>query len=575
MRKLSARITGMHGMLSGKPRRKNVTSAGDEKEEVERNLSDEGEDGKKVDAEDEIQIRRRIAAIDKARENVKGALEAQGRESGAGFFGMRRNNNRNKPETEDMGEIDGEGGGQAETPDAEPVVEKGQREPQPQEEQRRRLEIEERKRLERVQEIDRLIAQGQERLQELVCEKDVLQRRPNPLFNYTSSASEADATVFDDVEDGSGKPSQVQASRTFSFPPDDLVEEYLEMIFSNQRVIKMNHTFLWQDTDSLDDDDDESIGDDLLNPSVDAHKLYRNTDYVPGLNERQGKKLNGGGGGSWLLRQSIGKGPTLGEKIGEAAETAAYKAVCGAVMSFLARSLSSLHGINVMKHSDIRLVLEQSPDLPPVGEGVIPGGSQNYAQDAIQTVIKKKIRKGRKRSKLRPVEDSFVQRDAVTEMLLSHVQISAPLLKLFPLMWQRAFLGNILTLATSVMSDFFEGLQFQILGHQLCFSFKPITEEDMIYHFGLAGGGVNRRLKPEEFEAAVRATAADVGEELKFLDRWHERLLGGGVLRTQIANLIARIVLTLTDEVLSGASMNLWSAHAGGPRLLACLEYRT
>ena len=98
---------------------------------------------------------------------------------------------------------------------------------------------------------------------------------------------------------------------------------------------------------------------------------------------------------------------------------------------------------------------------------------------------------------------------------------------------------------------------------------------DMIYHFGLAGGGFNRRLKPEEFEAAVRATAADVGEELKFLDRWHERLLGGGVLRTQIANLIARIVLTLTDEVLSGASMNLWSAHAGGPRLLASLEYRT
>jgi hypothetical protein len=229
-----------------------------------------------------------------------------------------------------------------------------------------------------------------------------------------------------------------------------------------------------------------------------------------------------------------------------------------------------------MEHSDIRLVLEQAPDLPPVGEGVIPGSSSNYAQETLKSVMRHKTRKNKKRSKFRPSEDYFVQRDAVTEMLLSHVQISAPLLKLFPLAWQRAFLGNIITLATAVMSDFCEGIQFQILGHQLTLAFKPITEEDMIQYFGLAGGGFNhRRAKPEEFEAAVRATAEDLGEELKFLDRWHERALGGGVLRTQIANLIARIVLTLTDEVLSGARMDLWSAHAGGPRMLAGLEYRT
>ena len=53
------------------------------------------------------------------------------------------------------------------------------------------------------------------------------------------------------------------------------------------------------------------------------------------------------------------------------------------------------------------------------------------------------------------------------------------------------------------------------------------------------------------------------------------RALGSGVLRTQIANLVARIVLTLTDEILSGARMDLWSAQAGGPRMIAGLEYRT
>jgi hypothetical protein len=133
-------------------------------------------------------------------------------------------------------------------------------------------------------------------------------------------------------------------------------------------------------------------------------------------------------------------------------------------------------------------------------------------------------------------------------MLLSHVQISAPLLKLFPTAWQRALLGNIITLSTAVVSDFLDGLSFQMLGHQLSFSFRPITEEDMIRHFQIMSGrGLNhRRYKAAEFEAAVRATAEDVSEELKFLDRWHERALGSGVLRTQIANMIARIVLTLT-----------------------------
>lgn len=98
----------------------------------------------------------------------------------------------------------------------------------------------------------------------------------------------------------------------------------------------------------------------------------------------------------------------------------------------------------------------------------------------------------------------------------------------------------------------------------------------MIQHIGMGGPTRfnHRRARPEEFEAAVKATAEDVSKGLAFLDRWHERALGGDMLRAQIGNLIARVVLTLTDEVLSGARMDLWSAQAGGPRIVAGLEYR-
>ena len=74
------------------------------------------------------------------------------------------------------------------------------------------------------------------------------------------------------------------------------------------------------------------------------------------------------------------------------------------------------------------------------------------------------------------------------------------------------------------------------------------------------------------------ATAQDMSESLAFLDgwlEWVERRVGGGVLRSQIGNLIARVVLTLIDEVLSGARLDLWSSQANGPRLYAALEYRT
>jgi hypothetical protein len=545
VRKMSARVTGLHGFISRKPYRL---------------VKGPSEAGYGTDVEG---IRKRMATIEKVRGDMEGLSQASERHSRRRRFGFGRRARDARDEEQRRNEI----------------LEAEKRRIEEEIEQRRRKEAEakdEKRRMKRVKEIDQLIAEGKARLENLICEKDVLQRRPNPLYNYTTETLSLDGEEASESEEESESTTRIEASRTFKFPPDDLVEEYLDMTFSSRRLAKMNHTDLWQDAE-MDDDDDESIGDDLLTPSVDAHKLYQDVESRD-KSSSKGKQVKGrnGSGGSWLLRQTLGKGPSIGEKIGEVTENAAYKAVCAALMSFLARLLSSLHGVNVMKHSDIRLVLEQAPDLPRVGEGIIPGSSSDYAQETIKTVMRRKSKKNRRRSKYQAFEDSFVQRDAVTEMLLSHVQISAPLLKLFPLAWQRAFLGNIITLSTAIIADFFEGLQFQMLGHSLTFAFAPITQEDMINHLGLSGLGFNhRRAKADEFEAAVRATAEDVGEELKFLDRWHERALGSGVLRTQIANLIARIVLTLTDEILSGARMDLWSAQAGGPRMLAGLEYRT
>ena len=284
----------------------------------------------------------------------------------------------------------------------------------------------------------------------------------------------------------------------------------------------------------------------------------------------------------------------MGEKLGETIEIAAYKGVASAVMMVLARMLSGLHGVNVLAHSDIRTYVEQDPDLPPIDRkyGHLNRDS-NYAHEAIKSAIQKGSRKKKRtsrngshhhRSSTRHhghelSDDAFIQRDAVVETLISHCQISAPLLKLFPLDWQRAMVGNVITLATAIVSDFADGLQVQILGHALTVSFKPITEADLIQHIGAGGFRHNhRRTRPEEFEAAVLATAQDMSEQLAFLDgwlEWLERRVGGGVLRTQIGNLIARVVLTLVDEVLSGARLDLWSSQATVPRLYAALEYRT
>ena len=547
VRKVTAHITGLHGLVSKKKRRTSFP---------ENAIRPTTSEDSTLNDEDLGMIQRRIAAIEIAKQNVakRAAEKAQILNKRRGLFRRRRRNDQ-------IDDLDAAAlAGSAGLDESKISTMYLELEQKSLEEQ-----LEDKRRKERVQEIDRLIIKGQKALLDLQCEKDDLQRRPNPLYKY-STASDGKTT------------------RRFNFPPQDLVDEYLDELFANGRLERMNHTDLWKNGAEFDDDEDESIGDDLFVPSADARKLYetrQRDEPSPKSSEAKSSTGNGGGGGSWLLRQNIGKGGSLGEKLGETTETAAYKAVCSAVMSSLARTIAALHGINIMTHSDIRLYMEQSPDLPPVGKNVIPGSNsaQNYAQEAIMDAMRKGVAKRKKRgsrSRRLRVEEAFLQKDAVVETLLSHCQISAPLLKLFPLSWQRALLGNIITLIAAIVSDFCDGIQLQILGHQLSFAFKPITESDMIRHIGMAGTGFNhRRSRPEQFEAAVQATAEDVSENLQFLDRWHHRALGSGMLRAQIANLIARIVLTLADEVLSGARMDLWSAQASGPRILAGLEYRT
>lgn len=458
-------------------------------------------------------------------------------------------------------------------------------------------------RIDRVKDIDTLISKIQKKIAALQCEKDDLQSRPNPLFNYTSITNQTRASVTDGASDNHGAPtlptpqlSNISAistfpertSRVFSFPPNNFAAEYIDELVASGRLVLLNHTQLWQASPGAEDEsDDEEIKDDIFS-GADFADIYQSTGSKISVSKKKksefrDEKRNRNGratSGSWLLRQSLGRGLRLGEKIGETIEMATYKAICASIMSILARSVSALHGVNVMSHSDIRLYMET--DIAPSSKNSLPDGDK-YAEEEIVKAIRRSAKKKKRRSRYQGsrshgnhVDESlFLQRDAVVETLISHCQISAPLLKLFPISWQRALLGNIIALVAAVVSDFADGMKIQILGHQLSLSFKPITASDVKQQLGSSDFRYNkRRSHQERFEEAVRATAEDVSKSLEFLDRWHERALGGRMLRAQIGNLIARIVLTLTDEVLSGAKFDLWSAQVGGPRIVAGLEFR-
>lgn len=447
-RKKAAKATGLHGVLSGKGRESSDLGK-------HMNLTQE------LNEEDLGAIRRRLAAIENARRRV--AAKAASTELNQSQSSLQnvpkwrrpfvRKNRRGNAgvitegrltlvETEKEivdGEISEELNLDGPTPkielSPEEIVELTQEEEE-MSEARNELKVKRQK----LEEIEVMIQENQKRIVELQCQKDDIQQRPNPLFKYSSPEKQ---------DESESKAS----SRTFNFPEESLVTEYIDELVGNGRLRKMNHTELWR-TKGDKNEDDEHIGDDLLTPSGDARKLYEEK-YI----RKRKAASNGGnvGGGSWLLRQTLGKGASLGEKLGDTVENAAYTGVCAAVMSILATAISALHGVTVMKHSDIRLFVETAPDLPPVSKAIF--SQDNYAEEAIGKAIRKGSKKKKKRKNQKGYQyggnsgdDVFIQRDAVVETLLSHCQISAPLLKLFPLAWQRAILGNIITLIAAIVS---------------------------------------------------------------------------------------------------------------------------
>lgn len=90
----------------------------------------------------------------------------------------------------------------------------------------------EHRRRKRVEEIDRLLQRGSERLLELQCERDDLLQAPNPLFNYTKTHDPSTNHTFGDV----------RTTREFNFPEEELVNEYIGELVSHGRLVRLNHT---------------------------------------------------------------------------------------------------------------------------------------------------------------------------------------------------------------------------------------------------------------------------------------------------------------------------------------------
>jgi len=601
IRKECARATGMHGILSGKHRNSN----NDATEEV---LTDDDlvQDERWTKIRTRIEKARTKIAKENSSESHKDLLLKASNESGGGGGRLMRRiiRNRRRKEEKQRKSRESDDGNVLVATKSDQLTLAMRKKIEENEEEAAEEEV---KRKIRVMEIDHEIVREQTRIRDLQVEKDALQRRPNPLFDYTATANITAASFSGDQSIGEGdgrndnNDDETEAAEvklvhkmTFNFPEKKFVKEYIKQKISSGQFVMLNHTTLWRSNghQSLEEDGiDDSIGNnDLLNtPSTaDIRNLYHRSggSFKRKKQSNNGNSGGNGGMGSWFLRGGYG------EKIGKFVENAAYEGVTNQVMSTLARFMSSLHGINILEHSDIRLYMDLSPDLP---SDRFNNNNNQATEEAMQAMLKrgsmrnhnkKKKKKGEKQSSssrqktsssfYSDREDaSFLQRDAIVETFISHCQISAPLLKKFPIAWQRALFSNIVSLVCFIVADFAAGIRVQLLGHMLTFTFRPLTEEDVIFALDPNRPLFNNKAKDSaEFEAAVRATAADVSNNLTFLDKWHERFLGGKVVRDQVGNIIARTSLSIVDEVLCGLQIDLWSRQVGGPRILAAMEHR-
>eukprot|EP00977_Amphora_coffeiformis_P028832 scaffold37412_cov153-Amphora_coffeaeformis.AAC.1 len=197
VRKQVASVTGLHGAISGKSRKVARPTSVPIAQEDDEHMG---------------MLRRRLAAIDRARGNLGLSANGNDREGRKrGIFGRLLSSDEESLRDEES--------------QYSFIL------------QQERNRAEAKARQKRVQEIDEQIAQGQKRLLQLATEKDILQRRPNPLWNYTTTLEELDRARRPPTENSTAEATKsVNPSRQFNFPPPDLVDEYLTILFASGRL---------------------------------------------------------------------------------------------------------------------------------------------------------------------------------------------------------------------------------------------------------------------------------------------------------------------------------------------------
>jgi len=65
---------------------------------------------------------------------------------------------------------------------------------------------------------------------------------------------------------------------------------------------------------------------------------------------------------------------------------------------------------------------------------------------------------------------------------------------------------------------------------------------------------------------AVELLAGNILPSLTFLTGWWERVLGSGILRQQIAMMLARVVVVLMEGVVGSCRFDLWGGEEDGGR---------
>jgi hypothetical protein len=307
---------------------------------------------------------------------------------------------------------------------------------------------------------------------------------------------------------------------TFS---DGDIEDYIESLYRAGRLQLLNHTQLWQH---------------------DADKTNKQTD----VSSSYSSSTSTSSSYTWLLRQSLSSNQSLGSRLGMQIEAAVYKAICHVVIDNVGTGISAMHGLGVLGYGDVRIFGINTTNV------VMDSAAQPllHARRAISTT--------------NADPKKYLQQSAITETILSRVQTSAPMLKFFPIPLQRALVSNAVMLAVSLVSDLVQGVRVRVLGHELTLNFSAVDGISLLSALNDMDGEDKRR-ESAEFEKAVATLTDRISPSLNLPISY---LPFYGVIKHQIANVVARIVVTLIDDVVGGIKVDLW----GGVRVLAGVEYR-